>query len=166
MRVAIALVAVYVVGLVVLYLAAFELAGVSLAVLIRRTEIHEPWRSEEWRRLAARFLGPELSPPAEEPPLCDAPSDASPQATNAEKLAKAITEEFQKRMAPHHFQFRWQKWYEILKARFPVQPNPAQALTSIYFSTMNSIGWAGLISAWLSPAHVTWHEAAVCRSVR
>ena len=57
---------------------------------------------------------------------------------------------------PHNFRLRWDRWYEILRARFPVLQNPQQAFVNLYFSTLNSIGWAGLISAYISSKHVGW----------
>lgn len=100
-------------------------------------------------------MGEELSPPVEEPVYT--PSAGSSQdATNFEKLSKTISEEAEKRLAPQIFYLRWQKWYDILRARFPIQSNPAQAFVPMYFSTLNSIGWAGLISASLSSTHVSW----------
>jgi hypothetical protein len=144
----------YVVGFVMVYLTGFELGGVALAVLIRKTEIHEPWRNSEWRRLASKFLGTELSPPADEPPA--EPVEQPLPVTNAESLAKTIKENFAKRMAPHNFQLRWERWYEILRVRFPMPQNPQQAFANLYFSTLNSIGWAGLISVYISSRHVGW----------
>ena len=121
-----------------MYLTAFELSAVTLALLIRRTEINDPWRNSEWRKLAARFLKAELSPPTEEPSA--EPLEQAPPVTNAETLSKTIKDNFTKRMAPLNFQLRWQKWYEILKTRFPLSPNPQQAFSNLYLSTLNSIG--------------------------
>jgi len=151
---------VYVVGFVMLQLTAFIMAGVALAVLIRKTEIHEPWRNIEWRRLVSKFLGAELSPPLEEPPA-EVPDQPLPF-TNAENLSKAIGENWAKRMAPNNFRLRWDRWYEILKARFPVPQNDQQAFANLYFSTLNSIGWAGLISAYISSRHVGWLIWSAC----
>jgi len=151
--------AMYVAGFVMLYLTAFELGGVALAVLIRTTEPSQPWKNSEWRRLAYKFLGAELSPPVEEPP---AEASGQPLPAAAESLSRTIKENFAKRMAPLNFQLRWQRWYEILRARFPMPQNPQQAFTNLYFSTLNSIGWAGLISAWVSFRHVDWFVWCAC----
>lgn len=160
LKIVVAVFAVYVVGFVMVYLTTFELGVVALAVLIRKTEIHEPWKNIEWRRLASKFLGTELSPPAEEPPS-ETP-EQSPPFTNAESLSKTIKDNFAKRMAPHNFQLRWQRWYEILRARFPMPQNPQQAFANLYFSKLNSIGWAGLISAYVSFKHVGWLVWLAC----
>ncbi|HEX7896033.1 MAG TPA: hypothetical protein VF447_17670, partial [Terriglobales bacterium] len=138
---------VYVLGFVVFYLAAFELAAVALAVLIRRTQIYEPWKSTEWRRLASRFLGNELSPPVEEPPRAPAESVL---AAGAKNLMESLKENHSARMAQLEFQQRWQKWYDILKVRFPVGPSSQQTSANTYFSVLNSVGWAGLIAAYVS----------------
>src|SRR5437899_697667 len=65
-------------------------------------------------------------------------------------------------MAPLNFQLRWQKWYEILVARFPMPPKPTQAVANLYFSTLNSIGWAGLVGAYISSKRVSWLVLASC----
>lgn len=160
LKIIVAVFAVYVVGFVMVYLTAFELGGVALAVLIRKTEIHEPWKNMEWRRLASKFLGTELGPPTEEPPA-ELPEQPLPF-TNAETLSKTIKENFGKRMAPHNFQLRWQRWYEILRVRFPTPQNPQQAFANLYFSTLNAIGWAGLISSYISSRHVGWLVWLAC----
>jgi hypothetical protein len=67
-----------------------------------------------------------------------------------------IKENFEKRMAPLNFQRQWQRWYEILKVRFQMPAGPQQAFANLYFSTLNSLGWAGLIAAYISFAHVGW----------
>jgi hypothetical protein len=153
----VAVFAVYVVGFVMIYLTSFEMRAVALAVLIRKTQIDEPWRNPEWRKLASAFLG-ELSPPVEEPP---ADSSSQIQVTNPETLSKSIKENFENRMAPLNFQRQWQRWYEILKVRFQTPPGPQQAFANLYFSILNSLGWAGLIAAYISLAHVGWLSWAV-----
>ena len=35
-------------------------------------------------------------------------------------------------------------------------PNPQQLFANLYFSILNSIGWAGLISVYISSTHVGW----------
>ncbi len=154
LKIIIVVFAMYLVGFVMVYVTAFELSAVALAVLIRKTEIHEPWRNIDWRRLASMFLGKELSPPVEEPAA--QPLEQPLPVTDAESLSKSIKENFARRMAPLDFQLRWQRWYEILKLRFSTPLNPQQAFTNLYFSTLNSIGWAGLISAYISSRHVGW----------
>jgi hypothetical protein len=157
LKVMVAVFAVYVVGFVMIYLTSFEMSAVALAVLIRKTQTDEPWRNPEWRKLASAFLG-ELSPPVEEPP-----ADSSQiQVTNAETLSKSIKENFEKRMAPLNFQRQWQRWYEILKVRFQMAAGPQQAFANLYFSTLNSLGWAGLIAAYISFAHVGWLSWLAC----
>jgi hypothetical protein len=152
--------AIYVLGFVVLYLSTFELGAVALAVLIRSTTVYEPWKNAEWRRVASAFLGSELSPPVEEPPV-EALESALP-VTNAESLSKAIKENFTKRMAPHNFQLRWQKWYEVLRVYFPAPQNPQLAFGNFYFSVLNSIGLAGLVSACICHWHVGWLVWLTC----
>jgi hypothetical protein len=152
--------AIYVVGLVMVYVTALELGGIALAVLIRKTEFHEPWRNAEWRQLASVFLRAELSPPTEEPPAV-LPEQPLP-VVDAGNLSKAIQQDFARRMAPHRFHLRWQRWYEILRTRFPMPPNPQQTFSNLYFSTLNSIGWAGLISASISSRHVGWLIWVAC----
>jgi hypothetical protein len=159
LKIIIAVFVMYVVGFAMVYLTAFELSGVALAVLIRKTEIHEPWKNSEWRRLASNFLGAELSPPLEEPPSV---TPEQPTAfTNAEKLLETLKQNSETRMAPLNFKLRWQRWYEILRARFPMQ-NPQLAFGNLYFSTLNSIGWAGLISAYISSRHIGWLVWSAC----
>jgi len=160
LKITIAVFAVYVVGFVMVYLTAFELSGVALAVWIRKTEIHEPWKNSEWRKIAAKFLGRELSPATDEP-LAE-PLDQPLPVVNAQSLSKAIKENFTKRMAPLNFQLQWQKWYEVLRARFPMPPNSQQAFANLYFSTLNSIGWAGLVGAYLCSKHVGWLVWIAC----
>jgi hypothetical protein len=160
LKITVAAFAIYIVGFVMVYLTAFELSGVALAVLIRKTEMHEPWKNNEWRKIAAKFLGAELSPPMEEP-VADSPEPPLP-ITNAENLSKTIKQNFARRMAPLNFHLRWQKWFEILSARFPLPPNPTQAFGNLYFSTLNSIGWAGLVGACISSKHVGWLVWIAC----
>jgi hypothetical protein len=154
LKIIVAVFVTYIVGFLMVYVTAFELGGVALAVLIRKPVIHEPWRNSEWRRLASKFLGTELSPPVEEPPLV--PPEQPVSFTNAEKLSETIEQDFAKRMAPHNFQLRWQRWYDILRVRFPMPQNPQLAFANLYFSTLNSIGWAGLISVYISSRDVGW----------
>jgi hypothetical protein len=154
LKIAMALVAAYIAGFVILYVAAFVIGLVALAVLIRQTEFHEPWKNIEWRRLASQFLGPELSPPVDEPP--SVPPQQSLPFTDSKSLSEAINESWAKRMAPHTFQTRWGRWFEILKARFPIPQNPRQEYVNVYLSILNSTGWAGLISAYISSTHVNW----------
>jgi hypothetical protein len=151
---------VYVLGFVVLYLSTFELGAVALAVLIRRTTVYEPWQNIEWRKLASTFLGPELSPPIEDIPL--EPPREEPSATNVEKLSATIKNNFARAMAPHHLQVRWQKWYDVLRVYFPAPQNAQLAFGSFYFSVLNSIGLAGLVSACISQRHVCWLVWLVC----
>jgi hypothetical protein len=157
LKIMVAVFAVYVVGFVMIYLTSFEMSAVALAILIRKMQTDEPWRNPEWRKLASAFLG-ELSPPVEEPP-----ADSSQiQVTNAETLSKSIKENFEKRMAPLNFQRQWQRWYEILKVRFQMPAGPQQAFANLYFSTLNSLGWAGPTAAYISFAHVCWLSWAAC----
>lgn len=58
-------------------------------------------------------------------------------------------------MAPLDFQFRWQKWYDILRIRFPANTQ-YQRVGTVYISVLNSIGVAGLIAAYVSSRHVSW----------
>lgn len=151
---------VYVVGFVISFLTTFELGTVALLWLIRTTEIHEPWKNSEWRKVASKFLGTELSPPTDEPP--SEPAKDPLPVTNAESLSKALQENWSKRMAPLTFRLQWQKWYEMLKARFPVPPNPQQAIASQYFSILTSIGWSGLIVSCLCPGRIVWPVWLAC----
>lgn len=160
LKIVIAGFAIYVVGFVMLYLSIFELGAVALAVLIRKTTMCEPWKNSEWRRVASTFLGSELSPPVEEP-LAE-PLEPSVPVTNAESLSKTIKENFAKRMAPLNFQLRWQKWYEILRVYFPAPQNPQLAFGNFYFSVLDSIGLAGLVSAYISHKHVGWLVWSTC----
>ena len=88
--------------------------------------------NSEWRKLASEFLGSELSPPHEEP-LSQQQCDDS-----------------------------WKKWYGILSAYFPVTKNFVQVFGSFYFRTLNSVGWAGLLSAYICSRHVNWMIWAGC----
>ena len=150
LKVMVAVFAVYIVGLAMIYLTSFEMSAVAFAVLIRKTQTDEPWRNVEWRRLASAFLG-ELSPPVEEP---QADSSSQTQVIKAETVSKNIKENFEKRMAPLNFQRQWERWYEILKVRFQAPAGPQQAFANLYFSTLNSLGWAGVIAAYISFSHV------------
>ena len=154
LKIIIALFAIYVAGLAVLYVSAFELGIVALAVLVRKTELNEPWKNGEWRKLASAFLGPELSPPIEE--TAEPVPEEPPTLTNFEKLCRAIKQNFTRAMAPVNFRLRWQKWYEILRVYFPVAKTPERSFGTFYFSVLNSIGLAGLISACISAKHITW----------
>ncbi len=148
LKIVVAVFAVYVVGTVVLYLSAFELAAVALAVLIRQTESIEPWKNREWRRLASKFLGEELSPPVEEPQAAP-PTRQSQPAMGAERLSRIIDENFAKGMAPLNFQLRWQKWHGVLKAYWAAPTDPGQSFGHSYFASLNSIGWAGFVAAYM-----------------
>jgi hypothetical protein len=153
--------AIYVIGFIAMYLSALELGLVALVVLLRKTELSEPWKNIEWRRLASRFLGPELSPPVEEPSPALL-SNEPPSATAAENLSKKLRENVVRRMEPIDFQFRWQKWYDILKARFPVSTRRQPVLGTVYFSVLNSVGLAGLMAAYISSRHVGWLVWMTC----
>lgn len=158
-KIAIAIFVTYVVGFVVFYLTAFELGGAAFLWLIRTTEINEPWKNSEWRKVAAKFLGAELSSPTEEP--SSAAVEVS-QAINAINIAEALNENHTKILAVLNFQSQWQKWYEILKYRFPNPPNPSVAAFNAYLFILNSIGWSGLVSAYISNKHVSWHIWVGC----
>jgi hypothetical protein len=151
----------YLLGFVVLYLSAFELGAVALAVLIRRTIVYEPWRNSEWRRVASVFLGSELSPPVEDIPT-EPPRDEPAPTTNVEKLSRTIKDNFTRAMAPHNYQARWQKWYDVLRVYFPAPQNPQLAFGNFCFSVLNSIGFAGLASAYISHCHVGWLVWLTC----
>ncbi len=51
---------------------------------------------------------------------------------------------------------RWRKWHDILSVYFPVTKNFQSMFGSFYFTTLNSIGWAGLVSAYISSKYVSW----------
>jgi hypothetical protein len=141
---------IYVLGFVISYLAIFELTGIALVVLMRGTRICEPWKNSEWRQLASIFLGAELSPPVDEPPAVS--GEALPS-TNAEGLMKSLKENHAKRVALLDFQLRWQKWYDVLKTRFPIRQTPQQTFGNTYFSTRTLL--AGPVSYQPSFSRVT-----------
>jgi hypothetical protein len=121
----------------------------------------EPWRNSEWRRVASVFLGSELSPPVEDIPT-EPPRDEPAPTTNVEKLSRAIKDNFTRAMAPHNYQARWQKWYDVLRVYFPAPQNPQLEFGNFYFSVLNSIGFAGLASAYISHCHVGWLVWLTC----
>lgn len=161
LKIVIAGFAIYVMGFVVLYLSTFELGVAALAVLIRSTTVYEPWKNSEWRRVASAFLGAELSPPVDDIPI-EPPRDESAGTTNVEKLSETIRNNFARAMAPHNFQARWQKWYDVLRVYFPAPQNPQLAFGNFYFSVLNSIGLAGLASAYICHRHVNWLVWLTC----
>jgi hypothetical protein len=128
--------------------------------LRRSRAMYEPWQNTEWRKLASRFLGPELSPPIED--ILIKPAREEPSATNVEKLSTIIKDKFARAMAPHHLQVRWQKWYGVLRVYFPAPQNAQLAFGNFYFSVLNSIGLAGLVSACISHRHVSWLVWLLC----
>jgi hypothetical protein len=71
-------------------------------------------------------------------------------------LSKHMKANVERAMAPLNFRLQWQKWHEILSAYFPAPPNPLQSFGQSYYVSLNSIGWAGLISAYLSLWRVGW----------
>jgi hypothetical protein len=103
-------------------------------------------------------LGSELSPPLDDPPA-EAPKIEIPS-KNAQGLFKSIAEGHARRLAHLAVRFAWQKWYDILRIYFPPTKNPQQTFVNFYFSVLNSIGWAGLIPAYISrhisQRHVSW----------
>lgn len=146
---------IYVTGILTNYLTTVELAGFSTIFLIMRMKIYDsPWVNAEWRKLAAKFLGPDLSPPLED---IQPPQPAEPEHLSAlQKLTRATRELFRRSEATMKFKSNWETWYEILRAYFPADKTPQQWFADFYFATLNSIGWACLIAAYLSPRHGHW----------
>jgi hypothetical protein len=146
---------IYLTGIVANYLTSMELVGVSVIVLIKRAKVYDPpWVNTEWRKLASKFLGPDFSPPLEDTaePKTEEPTHPS----NFEKISWAIKENFRRAMAPVQFRSRWQTWYEIMAAYFPISKSPQQSFADFYFATLNSIGWCVLIAAFVAPQHGHW----------
>jgi len=157
-KLVIAVFSIYVVGFVILYLSLFELAAIAFVALLKAESTFEPWKDIEWRKLASAFLGPSLSPPIEVP---SQQSNVQP-AGNAEELQKFLAQSFSDANLRVSTEGAWRKWYEVLKVYFPPANPYGSPVFTAYVSTLQSIGWAGLIAAWVYGGRLHWAIWLAC----
>lgn len=154
LKIVVAAFAIYVVGFVVLNITLVELVIAALIAAIKTTKLYEPWKNNpELRRIALKFAGPDVCPPVDEP--ATEPRQPLPF-KNIEKFSQVLKENFARALAPVDFQSRWQTWYDILRAYFPLGKNAQQqAIENLYLGVFHSIGWAGLMAGYVSHRHVS-----------
>jgi hypothetical protein len=96
-----------------------------------------PWRSDRSRNRDWRSLAIRFLGPEVSPPL--------------EDTAEADR--------------RWSDWYQILNTYFANPVKFPQEFASFYFRMLASIGWAGLIAAWICRQEASWLIWGACFSV-